>query len=76
MIRAQCVKGEKIAVLGLGRTGQSVALALIEGGAEVVGWDDGQSALQNAEQRGIPTQNLNRVLEWSSIVSLIVSPGI
>ena len=76
MIKAQRVKGQKIAVLGLGRTGLSVALSLIEGGAEVVGWDDDLSALHNAEQHGIPTQDLRRISDWSSIASLIVSPGI
>ena len=76
MIKAKSVKGQKIAVLGLGRTGLSVALAMMEGGAEVLGWDDSQSALQNAEQNGIPTQDLSRNSDWSSITSLIVSPGI
>ena len=76
MIKAKSVKGQKIAVLGLGRTGLSVALALMEGGAEVLGWDDGQGALQNAQQNGILTHDLSRNLDWSSIASLIVSPGI
>ena len=76
MIKAKSVKGQKIAVLGLGRTGLSVALALMEGGAEVLGWDDGQGALQNAQQNGILTHDLRRNLDWSSIASLIVSPGI
>jgi len=76
MIEAQSVKGQKIAVLGLGRTGLSATHALVAGGAEVVGWDDCQSALQTAEQQGIETQDLSKFSEWSNIASLIVSPGI
>ena len=50
MIRARGVEGQKIAVLGLGRTGISAAKALMAGGAVVLAWDDGEPARQRAAQ--------------------------
>ena len=76
MIKAQHVYGQKVAVLGLGRTGLSAALALKAGGASVVGWDENNSVLDNAQQHGIPTRDLSRISDWSGISLLVVSPGI
>ena len=61
MIRARGVEGQKIAVLGLGRTGISAAKALMAGGAVVLAWDDGEPARQRAAQEGIPVHDLTSI---------------
>ena len=76
MIRARGVEGQKIAVLGLGRTGISAAKALMAGGAVVLAWDDGEPARQRAAQEGIPVHDLTSIRDWSGIATLITSPGI
>ena len=48
MIPVQGFDGVRVAVLGLGRSGLTAARALRAGGAEVVGWDDGESGRQKA----------------------------
>src|ERR1700722_1350140 len=68
-------KDQKIVVLGLGRSGRSVALSLLEAGADVLAWDDQGGARETAQKEGIPLLNPNS-LEWKKIHSLILSPGI
>ena len=53
MIAAYGVTGEKYAVLGLGRSGLSAAKSLVAGGADVIVWDDGESARERAELLGL-----------------------
>jgi UDP-N-acetylmuramoylalanine--D-glutamate ligase len=40
--------GQRVGVLGLGRSGLAAAKALAAGGAEVVCWDDGEAARAKA----------------------------
>ena len=75
MIPVQGVKGQTIAVLGLGRTGLSAARALEAGGAEVICWDDGASGRAAADFEDLNVTDLAKA-DWSAIASLIVSPGI
>ncbi len=74
MIAVSEYSGLRVGVLGLGRTGMSCALSLIGGGAEVIGWDDGEAARESAVRAGIAVAPLAR--EMSSLSALIVSPGI
>ncbi|MDA7827321.1 UDP-N-acetylmuramoyl-L-alanine--D-glutamate ligase [Rhodobacteraceae bacterium] len=75
MITAQGVSGQTYAVLGLGRSGISAALALQQGGAQVWAWDDMAEARDRASAQGIPIHDLTRA-QWNEVDSLIVSPGI
>ena len=75
MIPAQGFAGQRVAVLGLGRSGLSAARALREGGAVPVVWDDGAAARERAEAEGFAPERLDRDA-LRSCATLIVSPGI
>ncbi len=76
MIPVQGMRGLKVAVLGLGRSGLSAARALEAGGAEVVCWDDNQAARAVAEAEGFACAELTKQDAFDDIARLIVSPGI
>jgi UDP-N-acetylmuramoylalanine--D-glutamate ligase len=76
MIPVRGYDGHKVAVLGLGRSGLSAALALRAGGAIPVCWDDNDDARTTAEAKGLLVADLNKDKSWDDVVSLIVSPGI
>ena len=76
MIPVQGYAGAKIAVLGLGRSGLSAALALREGGAEPLVWDDNEAARDAADAEGLTIVNLGKHGAFEDVAALIVSPGI
>lgn len=76
MIPVVGFKGEKVAVLGLGRSGLATARALREGGAEAICWDDNPAARDAAEAEGFTCRSLTRDDAFDDVASLIVSPGI
>ena len=76
MIPVKGVTGQKIAVLGLGRSGLAAARALREGGAEAICWDDNPAAREAAEGEGFACRELTRQDAFDDIAALIVSPGI
>ncbi len=76
MIPVLGYEGRTVAVLGLGRTGLAAAKALEAGGAEVVAWDDGQSARDAAEEAGYALRDLSRAGAFDGVDALLVSPGI
>jgi UDP-N-acetylmuramoylalanine--D-glutamate ligase len=67
--------GEKVAVFGLGGSGLVSASALLAGGADVVGDDDNEQSVANANAAGIPTADL-RAADWSRIAALVLAPGV
>jgi len=76
MIPVKGVTGQKIAVLGLGRSGLTTARALREGGGEAICWDDNPAAREAAEDEGFACRELTRQGAFDDIAALIVSPGI
>ncbi len=76
MIPVQGVEGARIAVLGLGRSGQAAARALLAGGAEVVVWDDGTAARAGGEAEGFEVSDLTKPGAFEGVSGLVVSPGI
>ena len=76
MIPVRGVEGQKIAVLGLGRSGTATARALAAGRAEPLLWDDSPEARATAEAAGLSLTDLTRAGVWDGVASLIVSPGI
>ncbi|WP_299945168.1 UDP-N-acetylmuramoyl-L-alanine--D-glutamate ligase [uncultured Ruegeria sp.] len=76
MIPVKGFSGQKVAVLGLGRSGLTTARALRAGGAEPVCWDDNPAAREAAEGEGFACVDLRRHGAFDEIASLIVSPGI
>ncbi|PIB24213.1 UDP-N-acetylmuramoylalanine--D-glutamate ligase [Amylibacter kogurei] len=76
MIPVRGYRDAQVAVLGLGRSGLTAALALRAGGAIPVVWDDNEAARQKALDEGIEVADLTKDKSWEDVVSLIVSPGI
>jgi UDP-N-acetylmuramoylalanine--D-glutamate ligase len=75
MIPLTFLEGQKVAVLGLGRSGLASAAALMASGAEVLAWDDGEEARRAATSAGIPLADPART-DWCAASMLILSPGI
>ena len=76
MIPVQGFDGEKVAVLGLGRSGLATARALAAGGALPLLWDDSPEARAGTEAAGCTLQDLTGAGGFDGVVRLIVSPGI
>ncbi|MBK45661.1 MAG: UDP-N-acetylmuramoyl-L-alanine--D-glutamate ligase [Roseovarius sp.] len=76
MIRVRGMAGQRVAVLGLGRSGLSAARALLEGGAAVVVWDDNPESRARAEAEGLTVADLSRAGALDGIATLVTSPGI
>src|SRR5262245_7823610 len=75
MTPATTFAGERVAVVGLGRSGLAAARALLEGGARVAAWDDEPASRQAAAAASIPIEDLARS-DWSQFRALILAPGI
>lgn len=76
MIPVEGVENQRIAVLGLGRSGKATAAALAAGGADVVVWDDGNDTREAAKAEGMQVLDLTRDDAWEGVAALITSPGI
>lgn len=72
MIPLTHLNGQKIAVLGLSRTGQATALAALAGGAQVDVWDDNPDnpTPDGAQRVNFPEQG------FDGHAALVMSPGI
>jgi UDP-N-acetylmuramoylalanine--D-glutamate ligase len=75
MIDLALFSGQRIAVLGLGKSGRATALALASAGVEVLAWDDSEGARETAASAGIPVADLYAA-DWSGLDLLVLSPGI
>lgn len=75
MIDVSAFCGDRVAIMGLGKTGLSTALALKNAGANVVAWDDNQSARDYAESLGITCDNLAQISKENTDL-IVWSPGI
>ncbi len=76
MIPVKGFSGQKVAVLGLGRSGMATVRALRAGGAIPLCWDDNPAARETAEAEGFACTDLRRQGAFDDVASLIVSPGI
>ena len=76
MIPVQGFEGQKVAVLGLGRSGLATAAALRAGGAEPLCWDDSPESRARAEEAGFACHDLTRADAFEGVAALITSPGI
>lgn len=75
MIELGCMKGETVAILGLGASGLAAAHALAASGADVRAWDDDPRKRAAAAQAGIELRDL-RDADWADMPTLVLSPGI
>jgi len=76
MIPVQGMQGQRVAVLGLGRSGLSAARALRAGDAVPLCWDDDPRARDAAQAEGLVCVDLGRAGAFEGVVRLVVSPGI
>lgn len=76
MIPAVGYRGQRVGVLGLGRSGMATARSLEAGGATPVCWDDGEAGRAAAERRGYEVADLSKPRAHEDLAALIVSPGI
>ncbi|NTT84848.1 UDP-N-acetylmuramoyl-L-alanine--D-glutamate ligase [Tabrizicola fusiformis] len=76
MIPVQGYSGQKVAVLGLGRSGLATARALQAGGAVPLLWDDSPEARAKAEAEGFTCTDLTRNAAFEGVACLVTSPGI
>lgn len=75
MILLPFMAGRSAAVLGLGRTGLTAALALLQSGAKVAAWDDNEDRRADAVGYGVPVLDLAQV-DFRDVDYLVLSPGI
>lgn len=68
-------RGKSVAVFGLGMSGNATARALIDGGASVAAWDDGEQGRAGAAAAGVPLVDLAKS-DWSHFDALVLSPGV
>ncbi len=74
MIPVNGYEGQRVGVLGLGRSGLATARSLRAGGAEPVCWDDNEASRDRAD--GVKLADLTDAREVEGLAALIVSPGI
>jgi len=75
MIAATKFAGKKIAVFGLGRSGNACIAALEKGGAQVWAWDDNEEAVARGQAEGLPIVDL-RQADFSQLDAYVLSPGV
>lgn len=76
MIEVSQFRGDKVAVLGLARSGLAAAAALRRGGARVLGWDDSTAKREAAAaQTDLAIADL-ATADLAGVRALILSPGV
>ena len=75
MTPVETLRGQTVAVFGLGGSGLSTLRALVSGGAEVAAWDDNEKARARAAEAGFALVDLSEA-DWRSFRLLVLSPGV
>jgi UDP-N-acetylmuramoylalanine--D-glutamate ligase len=75
MITVEQLKGKRVAVMGLGKSGIATAKALLASGAGVMAWDDNEGARRIAAEAAIPVADL-LTLDIAKADLVVWSPGI
>ncbi|WP_116133836.1 UDP-N-acetylmuramoyl-L-alanine--D-glutamate ligase [Tropicimonas sp. IMCC34043] len=76
MIPVRGLDGEKVVILGLGRSGLTAARAILAGGGEPLCWDDGAAGRERAEAEGFALVDPTRAGALAGVSLLVTSPGI
>ena len=71
MIPAASFAGKRVSLFGLGGSGIATARALIEGGADVLAWDDNPDSVAKAGAVGIATGDL-RGADWAKFSAFVL----
>ena len=75
MIRATTFAGKRVAVFGLGSSGNATVHSLLAGGADVAAWDDSEVGRAAAAAAGVPLADLSAA-DWSAFSTLVLAPGV
>lgn len=75
MIDVTAFRQQRVAVMGLARSGLAAAEALRRGGADVLAWDDNADKRADASARGLPVVDLAGA-DFGNVAALVLSPGI
>ncbi|WP_068116325.1 UDP-N-acetylmuramoyl-L-alanine--D-glutamate ligase [Tropicimonas marinistellae] len=76
MIPVRGVAGQKVLVLGLGRSGLTAARAIAAGGGIPLCWDDGATGRERAESEGFILHDPTAPGALDEVALLVTSPGI
>ncbi|NDF11705.1 MAG: UDP-N-acetylmuramoyl-L-alanine--D-glutamate ligase [Proteobacteria bacterium] len=79
MIVVEEFRGKNVAVFGLGKAGNAAVKALLNSGANVFAWDDGEAGRNSllAQDYGKKvTLAEPKTYDWKSIAALVLSPGV
>ena len=74
MTSVETLRGQRVAVFGLGGSGLSTVRALIDGGAEAAIWDDSEKARDRAAAAGFRLVDLAEA-DWRAFKLFVLSPG-
>ena len=75
MTPVETLRGQSVALFGLGGSGLSTARALVAGGAEVAGWDDSAAARERAAAAGVALVDLAHA-DWRGFRVFVLAPGV
>ncbi len=75
MTPVETLRGQSVALFGLGGSGLSTARALVAGGAEVAGWDDSPVARERAAAAGVALVDLAHA-DWRGFGLFVLAPGV
>jgi UDP-N-acetylmuramoylalanine--D-glutamate ligase len=75
MTPVETMRGQSVAVFGLGGSGLSTAHALIAGGAKLAAWDDSPPARERAAAAGIALVDLAQA-DWREFRLMVLAPGV
>jgi len=75
MTPVETLRGQAIALFGLGGSGLSTARALVLGGAVVAVWDDNVGQRERAREQGFALEDLAHA-DWSRFALLVLAPGV
>jgi UDP-N-acetylmuramoylalanine--D-glutamate ligase len=75
MTPVETLRGQSVALFGLGGSGLSTARALVAGGAEVAAWDDSTAARERAAAAGIALVDLAQA-DWRGFRLFVLAPGV
>jgi len=75
MIPVESLRGQSVALFGLGGSGLSTARALVAGGADVAAWDDSAAARERAAAAGVALVDLAQA-DWRGFKLTVLAPGV
>ena len=75
MTPVETLRGQSVALFGLGGSGLSTVRALIAGGAEVAAWDDSPAARDRAAAAGVELVDLAHA-DWRGFRLFVLAPGV